>query len=206
MVAREASVLADEIPQYRTNLRAKIKDLRGPLGSLSGAAEEINQLGDAIEQQEGRAPAAGRSGRVSGHARQGRRAAQTARDSLRHGGHGRRARALHAPRTRGAARSHALADRRTGPDAHHARRRRRHAAGEPLPRNAVADLRHPRPGGGHRARRDRCSGRRAVGGALRGAALPALLRPVARGGRPDRSGAGGLPRLERRRCSRSRSS
>ena len=56
MVAREASVLADEIPQYRTNLRAKIKDLRGPLGSLSGAAEEINQLGDAIEQQEGRPP------------------------------------------------------------------------------------------------------------------------------------------------------
>jgi len=54
MVAREASVLADEIPQYRTNLRAKIKDLRGPLGSLSGAAEEINQLGDAIEKQEGR--------------------------------------------------------------------------------------------------------------------------------------------------------
>jgi len=56
MVAREASVLADEIPQYRTNLRAKIKDLRGPLGSLSGAAEEINQLGDAIEQQEGQPP------------------------------------------------------------------------------------------------------------------------------------------------------
>ncbi len=56
MVAREASVLADEIPQYRMNLRAKIKDLRGPLGSLSGAAEEINQLGDAIEQQEGRPP------------------------------------------------------------------------------------------------------------------------------------------------------
>ena len=38
MVAREASVLADELPQYRTNLRAKIQDLRGPLGSLSGAA------------------------------------------------------------------------------------------------------------------------------------------------------------------------
>ena len=56
IVAREASALADEIPQYRTNLRAKIKDLRGPLGSLSGAAEEINQLGDAIEPQEGRPP------------------------------------------------------------------------------------------------------------------------------------------------------
>jgi len=54
MGAREASVLADELPQYRTNLRAKIRDLRGPLGSLSGAAEEINQLGDAIEKQEGR--------------------------------------------------------------------------------------------------------------------------------------------------------
>jgi predicted PurR-regulated permease PerM len=54
MVAREASELTEEIPQYRTNLRAKIRDLRGPLGSLSGAAEEINQLGDAIETPEER--------------------------------------------------------------------------------------------------------------------------------------------------------
>jgi predicted PurR-regulated permease PerM/methylmalonyl-CoA mutase cobalamin-binding subunit len=54
MVAREASALADELPQYRTNLRAKIRDLRGPIGSLSGAAEEINKLGDAVEKQQGR--------------------------------------------------------------------------------------------------------------------------------------------------------
>jgi len=54
MVAREASTLVDELPQYRANLRAKIQDLRAPLGSLSGAAEEINQLGDAIDKQEGR--------------------------------------------------------------------------------------------------------------------------------------------------------
>ncbi len=56
LVAREASVLADELPQYRTNLRAKIRDLRGPIGSLAGAANEINKLGDAIEKQEGRPP------------------------------------------------------------------------------------------------------------------------------------------------------
>lgn len=54
MVAREASTLADQIPQYRTNLRAKIQDLRGPLGSLSHAASEIDQLGDAIEPGGGR--------------------------------------------------------------------------------------------------------------------------------------------------------
>ena len=56
VAAREASVLVDELPQYRTNLRAKVRDLRGPLGSLSGAAEEINQLGDAIDQQQGAPP------------------------------------------------------------------------------------------------------------------------------------------------------
>jgi predicted PurR-regulated permease PerM len=54
MVAREASALADELPQYQTNLRAKIQDLRGPIGSLSGAAGEINKLGDAIDKQEGK--------------------------------------------------------------------------------------------------------------------------------------------------------
>jgi predicted PurR-regulated permease PerM len=54
MVAREASALADQVPQYRANLRAKVQDLRGPLGSLTHAAEEINQLGDAIEPREGR--------------------------------------------------------------------------------------------------------------------------------------------------------
>jgi predicted PurR-regulated permease PerM len=54
MVAREASVLADDLSEYRTNLRAKVHDLRGPLRSLSGAAEEIQQLGAEIEDQEGR--------------------------------------------------------------------------------------------------------------------------------------------------------
>lgn len=54
MVARESSALADQVPQYRANLRAKIQDLRGPLGSLTHAAEEINQLGDAIEPREDR--------------------------------------------------------------------------------------------------------------------------------------------------------
>ncbi len=98
-----------------------------------------------------RTPAAGRSRRDSGPARKGRRAADTGRDPPRHRGPGRRAGALHAPRARGAARSHALVDRRAGSDAHHARRRRRHAAGEPLPRNAVGALRHPRADGGHRA-------------------------------------------------------
>jgi predicted PurR-regulated permease PerM len=56
VAAREASVLAEDLPQYRANLRAKVKDLRGPIGSISGAAEEINELGDAIDQQEGASP------------------------------------------------------------------------------------------------------------------------------------------------------
>jgi predicted PurR-regulated permease PerM len=50
VAAREAGELAEDLPQYRTNLREKIRDLRGPLGSITGAAEEINQLGEAIEQ------------------------------------------------------------------------------------------------------------------------------------------------------------
>jgi predicted PurR-regulated permease PerM len=54
MVARQASTLAEEMPKYRKNLQAKIQDLRAPIGSLSGAAEEINQLGDAIEKPKGR--------------------------------------------------------------------------------------------------------------------------------------------------------
>ena len=196
VAAREAAELADDLPQYRTNLRAKIRDLRGPLGSLSGAAEEINQLGDAIDQQRRRRPAAGRGRRGAGHAREDRRAAVAGRDPARHRGPRGRARALHAARARGAARPHALVDRRAGSDAHHERRRRRHAAGEPLPRHAVAALRHPRAGGGHRARRDRRSGRRAVGSALDGAALPALLRALDRSRGSDPAGARRLPRLD----------
>jgi len=49
VVGREAGSLANDIPQYRTILREKIHELRGPIGSLSGAAEEIARLGDAIE-------------------------------------------------------------------------------------------------------------------------------------------------------------
>jgi len=45
LVAREASELATSYAQYRTNLRDKIEALRGPVGSLSGAAEEIGKLG-----------------------------------------------------------------------------------------------------------------------------------------------------------------
>jgi predicted PurR-regulated permease PerM len=56
VAAHEASVLADDLPQYRSNLRAKVSDLRGPLGSISGAAEEINELGEAIDRQEGAPP------------------------------------------------------------------------------------------------------------------------------------------------------
>ena len=43
VAAREAAQLSDDLPQYRTNLRAKIRDLRGPLGSISGAADEFNE-------------------------------------------------------------------------------------------------------------------------------------------------------------------
>lgn len=49
VVARQAANLADDLPRYRTNLREKVQDLRGPIGSLSGAAEEINELGESIE-------------------------------------------------------------------------------------------------------------------------------------------------------------
>jgi predicted PurR-regulated permease PerM len=57
LVAREAAELADEIPQYRGNLRAKVQDVSGVLESLSGAAKEIDQLRDAIEPVEERPPA-----------------------------------------------------------------------------------------------------------------------------------------------------
>jgi predicted PurR-regulated permease PerM len=56
VAAREAAQLADDLPQYRTNLRAKIRDLRGPLGSISGAADEFNELGKAIDQPKGEPP------------------------------------------------------------------------------------------------------------------------------------------------------
>ena len=49
VVGQQAGRLADEIPQYRTILREKVRELRGPIAALSGAAEEITRLGDAIE-------------------------------------------------------------------------------------------------------------------------------------------------------------
>lgn len=51
VVAREVSELSVELPQYRTVLRDKIRDLRGPIGSITGAAEEITEFGDAIQQR-----------------------------------------------------------------------------------------------------------------------------------------------------------
>jgi predicted PurR-regulated permease PerM len=49
IAGREAGSLASDIPQYRTILREKIQQLRGPIGSLSGAAAELSRLADAIE-------------------------------------------------------------------------------------------------------------------------------------------------------------
>jgi predicted PurR-regulated permease PerM len=49
VAGREAGSLASDIPQYRTILREKVQRLRGPIGALSGVAEEITRLGDAIE-------------------------------------------------------------------------------------------------------------------------------------------------------------
>lgn len=49
VVGRQAASLANDMPQYRTALREEIQELRGPIGSLSGAAAEITRLGDAIE-------------------------------------------------------------------------------------------------------------------------------------------------------------
>ncbi len=49
IVAREAGRLANDLPQYRTILREKAHALRGPIGSLAGAADEVTRLGDAIE-------------------------------------------------------------------------------------------------------------------------------------------------------------
>ena len=49
VVGRQAANLAEDLPRYRSNLREKVQDLRGPIGSLSGAAEEITELGESIE-------------------------------------------------------------------------------------------------------------------------------------------------------------
>lgn len=58
IAGREAGSLADGIPQYRTNLREKIQQLRGPIGSLSGAAAELSRAVDAIAPAQRGAPSA----------------------------------------------------------------------------------------------------------------------------------------------------
>lgn len=50
VVGREASTVAEDLPRYREILRDKVRDLRGPIGSLSGAAAEITELGETIER------------------------------------------------------------------------------------------------------------------------------------------------------------
>jgi len=49
VVGREATELAGHVPEYRSVAREKLRELRGPIGSISGAAEELNQLGETIE-------------------------------------------------------------------------------------------------------------------------------------------------------------
>lgn len=49
VVGHQAAQLSVEIPTYRTVLHEKIRDLRGPIGSLAGAAEEITELGETID-------------------------------------------------------------------------------------------------------------------------------------------------------------
>jgi len=51
LVARQASSLADDYPKYRVHLREKMDALRGPIGSVSGAAQELDQLGAAVQQK-----------------------------------------------------------------------------------------------------------------------------------------------------------
>ena len=52
LVAREASEFASSYAQYRTNLADKVEALRAPVGSLSGAAEEITKLGSSIDPKQ----------------------------------------------------------------------------------------------------------------------------------------------------------
>ena len=57
VVGHQAATFASNMPQYRSILREKVRDLRGPIGSLSDTADEIAKLGDEIENKDGR-PAA----------------------------------------------------------------------------------------------------------------------------------------------------
>ncbi len=49
VVARETANLADDLPEYRAILREKGRELAGPVGSISDAADEITKLGAEIE-------------------------------------------------------------------------------------------------------------------------------------------------------------
>jgi len=53
VMTHEVSALADDYAAYRTNVRAKFRDLRGPLGSLSGASQEISEITEAIQPGSG---------------------------------------------------------------------------------------------------------------------------------------------------------
>jgi predicted PurR-regulated permease PerM len=55
-VAREATQLADDFPEYRANLRTKVQALRGPLRSLDGAAESLSDLDREIQEPGKAAP------------------------------------------------------------------------------------------------------------------------------------------------------
>jgi predicted PurR-regulated permease PerM len=49
IVGRQATQLAADVPQYRSIVREKLRELRGPIGSIAGAAEEITELGQTIQ-------------------------------------------------------------------------------------------------------------------------------------------------------------
>ena len=51
VVGRQAATLAENLPQYRSVLREKIRDLRGPIGSISDTADDIAKLGAEIEDK-----------------------------------------------------------------------------------------------------------------------------------------------------------
>jgi predicted PurR-regulated permease PerM len=57
IVARETAEFAEALPEYRANLKAKVQTLRGPLRSITGAAESISDLEREIEPPTGERPA-----------------------------------------------------------------------------------------------------------------------------------------------------
>lgn len=51
MVGSQAATVTENVPKYRSILREKIRELRGPIGSLSETADEIKKLGEAIDEE-----------------------------------------------------------------------------------------------------------------------------------------------------------